>query len=285
MMMQVTPWKYSLLFLLAILTDFYAVGQYYYTDLVSAQESQQQLKALLKSKIKKVSVTALDNDNTQIDDFVLFQEINASAKTISTFSKSNVSESSILTTEYNEKLMPKYVFDSTGGGSTRTHYQYDSQERLIKIESGSFQPEQPENSVKEERIYFYTSGLAPDSMIRIKGNRDSTKVVFIMTENKLPGEEIWYKDGNKTEHWFYYYDAQNRLTDIVRFNRSAKKMLPDYLFGYDANGLLTSRIVVQPTTGTIRIWQFQYDERGLKTEDQVKNRQRQLEGRLVYTYQ
>ena len=88
----------------------------------------------------------------------------------------------------------------------------------------------------------------------------------------------------KMETWFYYYDEGNRLTDIVRYNAAAKKMLPDYLFGYDGQSNLSSKVTVQPGTGQFRIWQYKYNEGGLKTEETVLNRQRQPEGRLVYFY-
>jgi YD repeat-containing protein len=285
MKMQNTGLKISLMFLGIVLLKFYATAQYYYSDILSSVDIQSNFSGLTKHKIKKVTVSAYDANNEKIEEFILYQDVKADKNQLTTYSKSNLSDASILETFYNDKHFPIQLIDSSEGASTRTYYGYDGLGRLIQLESNSIQQEQAENRVTEKRIYFYDNGSMPDSMHRIKGNRDTMRVLFLATENGLPGEEQWFKDGKKIETWFYYYDENNRLTDIVRYNMAAKKMLPDYLFGYDDQGNLSSKITVQPGTGAFRIWQYQYDVRGLKKEEQVKNRERQTEGKLVYTYQ
>jgi hypothetical protein len=285
MKMQNTVLKISLMFLGIVLLQYYTHAQYFHTDILSSLDIQSNFLGLSKNKIKKVTVQAYDANNEMIEDFILYQDVKADKKQLTTYSKSNLSDASILETFYNDNHFPIQLFDSSEGASTRTSFRYDRAGRLIELESNSVQMEQAENQVTEKRIYFYGNVPMPDSMYRIKGNRDTMRVLFLTSENGLPGEEQWFKDGKKIETWFYYYDENNRLTDIVRYNQAAKKMLPDYLFGYDANGNLSSKITVQPGTGAFRIWQYQYDGRGLKKEEQVKNKERQTEGRLVYTYQ
>jgi len=285
MKMQNTGLKFSLMILGIVVLHFYSPAQYYFTDILSGADIQSHFSGLAKHKIKKITVNAYDANNEVVDDFILYQEVNANKKQLTTYSKTNLSDASILETLYNDKYFPLQVIDSSEGASTRTYYQYDSKGRLIQLASNSIQQEQAENKVTEKRIYYYSNTLTPDSMHRIKGSRDTMIVKFIPSENGLPGEEQWFKEGKKTETWYYYYDENNRLTDIVRFNAAARKMLPDYLFGYDEQGNMSSRITVQPGTGAFRIWQYQYDARGLKKEEQVRNRNRLVEGRMVYTYQ
>jgi YD repeat-containing protein len=260
-------------------------AQYYYNDILNAQTNKTNFERLQQHRIKKVTVKALETDGTEIEDFLLNQEIDMNKKTFTTYSKTNLSDASILETKFNENNMPASVLDSTDGGSTRTQYNYDARGRLISMHSRSVQSEQKENVVTETREYTYDEKDIPVQMLRIKEKVDTMLVKFIPAENGLPGEEEWWKAGKKIETWFYYYDEDNRLTDIVRYNLAAKKMLPDYLFGYDENDNLTSKVTVQAVTGAFRIWQYKYDTRGLKVEETVLNRQRQPEGKLVYSYQ
>jgi YD repeat-containing protein len=277
--MQISP-------LIIIFFLFYlpAKAQYFYNDIVVTHENRVHFENLLKSKVKKVNVKAFQNDGEEIDDFILRQEIDLKGGTITTYSKTTFTDASILKTTFNNKKMPALVLDSAEGASTTTRYTYDADGRLISMESSSVQSEQMENLVTEIRQYFYNDKGMPEKMIRIKGGSDTMMVIFTPAENGLPGEETWFKAGEKIETWFYYYDENNRLTDIVRFNAAAKKMLPDYLFGYDEQNNLTSKVTVQPGTGQFRIWQYKYNAGGLKTEETVLNRQRQQEGRLVYFY-
>jgi hypothetical protein len=285
MKLQNTGMKFSLMFLGCLLWHISLQAQYYYSDILGGKDIQTQISTLIQYKVNKVSVTAFDAGNEEIEDFILYQQINRDKKTLTTYSKSNLSDASILETGYNEQHLPIYVLDSSEGASTRTSYQYDAMGRVKVLESVSIQSEQQENVVSEKRIYTYNTNGVPETMLRIKGNRDTMQVNFIATDNGLPGEEQWIRAGKKVETWYYYYDEQNRLTDIVRFSAAAKKMLPDYLFGYDETGNISSRISVQPDTGDFRIWLYSYDSRGLKKEGIVKNRSRQPEGKMVYTYQ
>ncbi len=262
-----------------------ASAQYYYTDILNTASNQKNFSTLQKEKIKKVTVKAYDTEGEMIEDFILYQEIDASKRILTTFSKTGLTDASILQTTYNGTYKPILVVDSSESATTKTRYVYDTRGLLVSMQSQSVQSEQKENVVAEERKYAYNESGIPDSMLRIKGVTDTMVVKFIPSENGLPGEEQWFKAGVKTETWFYYYDAAKRLTDIVRYNAAAKQMLPDYLFSFDEAGNMTSRVTVMPDTNQFRIWQFSYTERGLKSEERVMNRQRRQEGKLVYEYQ
>jgi hypothetical protein len=277
--MQISP-----LIIFFFLLYLPAKAQYFYNDIIVTKENKVHFENLVKSKVKKVTVKAYQNDGEEIEDFILRQDIDTKNGTITTYSKTTFSDASILKTTFNNKRMPALVLDSAEGASTTTHYIYDEDGRIFSMESSSVQSEQNENLVTEVRKYFYNSKGMPEKMLRIKGSTDTMTVIFTPAENGLPGEEAWFKAGEKMETWFYYYDEGNRLTDIVRYNAAAKKMLPDYLFGYDGQSNLSSKVTVQPGTGQFRIWQYKYNEGGLKTEETVLNRQRQPEGRLVYFY-
>jgi YD repeat-containing protein len=276
--------KISKLFVWCCIITLPAKAQYFYNDILLAGQNKIHFEKLAGSKIKTVTVKAYQNDGEEIDDFVLRQEVDKAAGTLTTYSKTTFSDASILKTTFNNLRMPVVVLDSAEGASTTTHYAYDDKERIISLSSYSVQSEQKENLVTETRQYVYNEKGMPEKMLRINGGTDTMTVIFSTAENGMPGEEAWFRNGQKIETWFYYYDEKNRLTDIVRYNAAAKKMLPDYLFGYDENNNLTSKVTVQPGTGQFRIWQYKYNAGGLKTEETVLNRQRQPEGRMVYFY-
>lgn len=271
-------------FWLAILSVS-ASAQYFYTDILSTENNRTHYRLLIKQQVKKVSVKAYDGAGELIDDFRLIQQVDADKRTLTTYSKTNLSDGSILQTTYNSAGRVIAVLDSSDGASVNTKYRYDAQGRLQVLESVAIQSEQKENIVSEKRMYRYDEKGMPVQMLRIKGQSDTLVVTFVAAENGLPGEEIWTRDGKKIETWYYYYDDKQQLTDIVRFNNAAGKMLPDYLFAYDENGNLTTRVTVQTGTGQYRTWQYRYNSAGLKVAEVVLNKKKEQEGRLEYSYQ
>lgn len=277
--------KKHIFYFLLLSCSLQASAQYYYNDIFVAQDNQKNISKLVRYKISNITIKALDPDGSEAINFYLNQKVDVAGKTITTFSKSVFSDASILETRFNTAFQPVSVLDSSDGASTRTSYNYDAAGLLQTMQSTSVQIEQKENVANELRQYRYSKKGIPVEMIRTKDGRDTIRVTFMPSENDLPGEEQWYKDGKKIETWYYYYDEQNNLTDIVRYNSAADKMLPDYLFGFDAQGNMTSKVTVQPVTGAFRIWQYIYNTRGLKTQEIALNKDRKEEGKLVYTYE
>lgn len=276
--------KYSFYFLL-LCCSVNVSAQYYYNDIFVAQDNQKTFSKLAQYKISNITIKALDPDGSDAINFYLNQKVDLAERKITTFSKSVFSDASILETLFNKAFQPVSVFDSSDAASTRTLYNYDDSGLLQSMQSTSVQIEQRQNVANELRQYRYNDKGIPVEMIRTKDGQDTISVMLKPSENGLPGEEQWYKDGKKIETWYYYYDEQNNLTDIVRYNSAAGKMLPDYMFGYDANGNMTSKVTVQPVTGAFRIWQYTYNSRGLKTQEIALNKDRKEEGKLLYTYE
>ena len=104
-------------------------------------------------------------------------------------------------------------------------------------------------------------------------------------ENGNTGDEKTFRKGIETGVIHYYYDDKGRLTDIVRYNTKAKKLLPDILFEYDDNDRIIQKIT---TTSSINlgylIWRYIFDERGLKTKEALFNKEKKLLGRIDFSY-
>src|SRR5262249_4465011 len=132
--------------------------------------------------------------------------------------------------------------------------------------------------------WFYTSGI-PDSMLRIKEGTDTTVVLFKKDDKQDVTEEMWMKKGKLLEHYYYYYNDQAQLTDVVRFNYKAQQMLPDFLFQYDPTGIISQMTQVPQGSSDYVIWQYVYDNRGLKTQDVLFDKKQELLGTITYYYQ
>ena len=98
-------------------------------------------------------------------------------------------------------------------------------------------------SQTEVHQYIYKDGKL-DKMWRIINRKDSVEVRFVLDKNGNVIEEWNVKRGTFSDPLEYYYDDKNRLTDIVRFNHKANRLLPDYMFVYDDN----DRVIQKVTT-------------------------------------
>ena len=84
--------------------------------------------------------------------------------------------------------------------------------------------------------------------------------------------------------YYYYYDEKNRLTDIVRYNPRARRLLPDYVFEYDEDGRVSTVIIVPETGSDYEKWFYSYYENGLKGQEACYNKRQELQGRIEYQY-
>ena len=121
-------------------------------------------------------------------------------------------------------------------------------------------------------------------MLLIKNNSDTTTVEFVKDEHGDIAEERWRKKGNLVENYFYYYNDQHKLTDIVRYNERAQRLLPDYLFSYDSNGTLVKLTQIPQGSADYLIWQYVYGPNGLKQKELCFNKQKQPVGTIEYIY-
>jgi len=143
----------------------------------------------------------------------------------------------------------------------------------------------------ETHQWFFNTAGKPEKMWRIISSTrsgtgaDSLEVRFVTDEDGNIAEERTFRKGIETSYLYYYYDDKNRLLDIVRFNTRLKKLLPDIMFEYNENDN-----VVQKTTTTSSlnigylIWRYIYDEKGLKTKEVLFNNDKQITGKIDYTY-
>ena len=133
--------------------------------------------------------------------------------------------------------------------------------------------------------WTYNEAGQPVSMLKIKNSTDTTVIEISKDEQGLIAEENWKKKNRKVETYYYYYDAKNRLTDIVRYNSRLKKLLPDYLYEYDASGRIRQMTQVSLSSSSYIVWKYTYTEKGLKQKEAGYDKEKKLVGRIEYTYE
>ena len=100
-----------------------------------------------------------------------------------------------------------------------------------------------------------------------------------------------YKRGRETDRVYYYFDEENRLSDIVRYNNKVKKLLPENILSYDDKNRLIQMMSSTPADKWGKItWvsyqslRYVYDEKGLKLGEVMFNGDQQQTGRIKYSY-
>ncbi|TKK68286.1 hypothetical protein FC093_11670 [Ilyomonas limi] len=259
-----------------------AYSQYYYNDIVATKQAAQQYQALKANHISHVTAKSFESDNQPTENFQLEQTISPDANTV-TVNASYPSTGNLLTvnTYKNGKLVSTQ--DSSANVLTTTAYTYNGAGDIASITTETIDTFMNSHST-EVHLWQYNSNGQPAQMLKIKDGSDTTLVVFTY-DNGNVAQETWKRKGRTVENYYYYYNANNQLTDIVRYNYRVKKMLPDFLYDYDANGRVIKMMQVPAGRSDYMIWQYIYNDNGLKEKELLYNKQQQLVGKIEYQYQ
>jgi hypothetical protein len=265
------------IFLLATLNVY---SQYYYNDIVTTQQTNEQYLLLKKNHVQQVSAKSYEADGEATADFLLEQNIAANGSEITTTSDFPSTGKSIAQSYYANDKISKTITNSGNINSTVT-YAYNGY-NLTSITTQTEDTFMNSSSV-ETHLWFYENNQ-PAKMLLIKNSNDTTTVDLVKDEHGDIAEERWRKRGRLLENYFYYYNEQHKLTDIVRFNTKAQRLLPDFLFEYDDNGTLVQLTQVPVSSDNYLVWHYEYGANGLKEKELCFNKQKQPVGSIEYTY-
>lgn len=257
-------------------------AQYYYKDMVVLNQSARQWQSLKANKVKSVKLASFEADNQPSDDFSVEQSIRDNYGTIVTSSKTIQNGSSQFISSYDPNGQLIKTIDTSEDFSSTTSYQYQSG-KLSSIINNSSSAGQI--NTEEVHQWFYDAGGKPSKMLRIRNGSDTTTFTFVLDEKGNVVEEHGMRRGVKEPVVYYYYDDQNRLTDVVRFSVKARRLLPTNVFGYDEKGNLVAMLLVPEGTNDYQRWYYDYDERGLKVKERLYDKQQRLIGKVEYSYQ
>src|SRR5262249_6062383 len=123
------------------------------------------------------------------------------------------------------------ITDTTQSMISVTTYSYDDKNNLTSVKNTVTDAS---DSIYENELHqwFYNDAGKPLRMLRIVNKTDTTDVRFTIDDNGNVIDEWPFINRISRQKIYYYYDAKNRLTDIVRYNVAAKKLLPDMMFEY-----------------------------------------------------
>jgi hypothetical protein len=211
------------------------------------------------------------------------QKLNTSRNQLVTYTKTADAGESYLTTIYNLEGSLLRTIDSTDDIVSTSSYAYDNNNRLTEL---SIDTRAADNSstIREKHIWQYDLSGKPAKMLRIKNGTDTTIVNFLLDEKGNVSEEETLRKGISQGKVYYYYDEKNRLTDVVRYNVRAKRLLPDYIFEYEGDELSTMTLIPEGSDDYQK-WYYKYDENGLKQVDFCFNKKNELLGKVEYVYQ
>jgi len=264
------------------LASLSASAQHYYKDIIGTQETSGIMKAYQSNKVNRVVLTSYDENNTRSDDFFVEQQFAPAARTLKTTTRSGVAHESVLISIIDDNGNVIKTIDSSDIVISITTYNYNPAGQLVSVISSSSDSSGKTNE-SEQHLWQYNNNKVA-RMLRIKNRIDTTYVNFKMDEVGNISEEQETRKGVKSEPVYYYYDASNRLTDIVRYSNKAKRLLPEYMFEYSPSNQVIQKITVPSNSDNYLIWRYQYNGQGLKTKEVIYNKQKQLAGKVEYQY-
>ena len=235
------------------------------------------------AKVKQVTVTHYDVNNELQNDLKIEQTFNNDWTTLESKTVMADKVRPLLLMNYYQDNKLKKTEDTHDSVNTIVHYSYNQKGQLNNLISYTNDTTMSTESVETHQWVYNERGRLL-YMLKIKNKRDTSKIELVYDKDSLIVEENWFKRGKVMETYYYYYNDHKQLTDIVRFNNRAKRLLPDYLFEYDAIGNVQSMTQVPAGNSNYLIWQYIYNDKGLKQQDNCFTKQRQLIGKMKYDY-
>ncbi len=266
--------------LLVMLTSLCS-AQYYYKDLIVTAQTASQWQRYKDNKVRSVSLASFEANGQPSEGFQGQQDMGDLSRIV-THTQTAATPESWIFAYYSPGGWPTRIVDTSDTYRSVSAYTYDAQGRLTAIINTSTETD---NHLKDEEqhLWQYDANGKPTGMLKIKGGNDTTFVRFVKDEKGNIAEEHATRNHSDLPTVFYYYDAAGHLTDIVRYNQKARRLLPDYLFEYEGDKM-TTMLVVPAGSSDYQKWYYQYDANGLKTKETCYNKQKQLMGRIEYTY-
>ncbi|MBM3432160.1 MAG: hypothetical protein FJX92_04040 [Bacteroidetes bacterium] len=263
-------------------------AQYYYSDLVAAKQTEKKQSTYRLLKVKKINELASLPSGEQQADYQQYTLVSSNADTNKQY-RVESGKSIILTT----------LFDREGKLTEQTEKQIDrlistrysrNNLGLIKWIENSVNDRLISLIIRETHNWEYDEKGRPVRMWKrveqSDGTIDSSEIRLELDAMGRVMEERTFKKGIETDFLYYYYSENGLISDMVRYNKKWKKLLPDQLFEYDTTGNMIQRIqLTGMREASYLIWRFDYERNGLLTEEGLFNNLKQHTGSIRYTYE
>ncbi|MDR3711587.1 MAG: hypothetical protein P4L51_02135 [Puia sp.] len=267
------------------LTGFTRVSQaqYYYKDQVVLKQTTATWREYRDNKVRNVKINSFEDNGRPTEGFDCQQDISADYTRITTHTLTKQTPESWLIASYSPMGLLQKSIDTSDTFRSISEYTFDEKGRLTGISNISIETD---NQLKDIEIHAwqYDTDGRPSGMLKIKNGADTTFIRFVKDDNGNIVEEHATRFRQELPVVYYYWDSAGRLTDIVRYNPKAQRLLPDNIFEYDAQSRIISQIVVPSDGNEYQKWLYEYNEKNLKTRESCYSKRRELVGRIEYQY-
>ena len=281
-MNQYLSMKKFLLFA-ALICSFASKAQYYYQDIIGTADIMNRMKVYRDARVQSMTATGYDTRGAKTPDFNEWQEVQNNGKLLKVTNR-NGRDVSRQYYSFDDAGKLVSLRDSSRQIETTSVYAYNSKGNLEQI-SVSVKDSLQEFNRNEVRNWQYDEKARPIKLIRIVNNIDTSVYNLMIDEDGNVGEERLFRITNSADPVYYYYDDKNRLSDIVRYNKRAQRLLPDVMFEYDDQDRVIQRITTLSTIEPDYLtWRYLFNEKGLKSKEALFSKTAELKGRIDYTY-
>jgi len=275
--------KLLAVFSLLIVFTQVSYGQYYYKDLVVTRQTAGQWQQYKDNKVKSIKLESFEHDGQPSEGFAGDQQVASDFSSITTHTRTSETPDSWILAYYGASGFPTKIVDTSDTYQSTSDYQYDPSGHITSITNTSLETDNHLKDV-EQHLWQYDAQGQPSGMLKIKNGNDTTYVRFVKDEKGNIIEEHPRRNKTGLPTTYYYYDDRNRLTDIVRYNVKAQRLLPIIIFEYETGDRPVSMLVVPEGGIDYQKWLYQYNDKGLKTKESCFNKKRELQGRIEYSY-
>lgn len=259
-----------------------ANAQYYYKDILKTKEINREITTLKEANLHLIQLKSFEDDDTPSDGFFCEKKLNADFSKSEMVSKSLLTEESLVATFYDNKNGIIKAVTSTPSVTNTVLYEYNSDGNLNKITMVT-SSNLDSSKIEETHEYFYSPDKKVEKMIRRKNGQIISTIAFQADENgNIIEEKVSGKSGDI--NYLYYYDAKNRLTDVVHFNEKAQKLLPDFMFEYNTKNLVKQMISIETNASNYIVWKYAYNEFNLPEIQKGYSKEKRLLGTIEYEY-
>ena len=273
---------FSILALLVV-TNNEAAAQYYYKDILSVKQTRADQRTYKAKQIRTIDVHSFEFDDQPSKGFFCEKQLSKDYKKMDTYTRTSGSSKSLLTSYFDDLGFLIRSEDSSEINVSYAIYKYDKDSNLVSISTQSKSHDDDFiTALNEIHQYNYDARGILQNMFLIKNGKDTTEIDFTVDDKGNITDESEVSESGI--HYFYYYDSQNRLTDIAHYNVVKKQTLPDFIFQYDDAGELVQMIVtMQGATSNYNIWSYLYDD-GLRIKEKCYSKDKELLGYFEYEY-
>ena len=273
--------KYTIILLVTLTASSNLCDKYYYNDIVNNKQVLAEFATLKAKKINGVKVISMEATGEATEGFTCQKKINRDFTEVEIYTSTDESYPNTFLSYFSKTGLLQRTVDSSEAGATTIDYTYDAAGRLVSVNSSKrFATEDDAGIVLEKHLYNYDSAGILQQLMLVKNNRDTTLFLFEADES---GNILIEKNAKTAEVYYYYYDAKNRLTDIVHRYSYQKNLFTEYSFEYNEAGQLAKMITSEKEGAYYFTWRYDYED-GLRLNERCYSKEGRIMGSVEYKY-